>query len=88
MLARTKPETIGRTDTEILKDLRRIMKTDREVPDDRIEVKVVEGIVTIEGTVARDSQKQAAELCAGIVKGVHEVINNILVEPAVGPVEA
>ena len=63
------------------------MKADFEVPDDRIAVKVVEGFVTIEGTVARDSQKSATEGCVGKVKGVRGITNRIAVEPASSPVE-
>ena len=44
-------------DAEIARDIKRRMKADIEVPDDRVGVKVTEGVVTIEGTVARDSQQ-------------------------------
>jgi Putative phospholipid-binding domain. len=88
MPTRTKTETIARTDAEIARNIRRRMKSDFEVPDDRMAVKVAEGFVTIEGTVVRDSQKNAAESCARKVKGVRGINNKIEVEPAASPVEA
>jgi osmotically-inducible protein OsmY len=88
MPTRTKTETVARTDAEIARDIKRRMKADIEVPDDRIGVKVTEGVVTIEGTVARDSQKTAAEACSREVKGVRGIVNKITVEPAALPLEA
>jgi osmotically-inducible protein OsmY len=88
MPTRTKSETAARTDAEIAGDVRRRMKADFEVPDDRIAAKVAEGFVTIEGTVFRDSQKKACEDCAREVKGVRGIINKIEVDPAASPVEA
>ena len=88
MSTRTKSDTGTRTDAEITRDVMRRMKADFEVPDDRITVKVAGGFVTIEGTVNRDSQKEAAEGCARKVKGVREIANKIQVEPAASPAEA
>lgn len=88
MPTRMKSETVARTDAEISGDVRRRMKADFEVPDDRIAAKVAQGLVTIEGTVFRDSQKKAAEDCIRGVKGVRGIINKIEVEPTASPVEA
>ena len=88
MPTKTKIGTVTRTDTEITRDIKRRMKTDIEVPDDRIGVKVTEGVVTIEGTVAQDFQKTAAEACSREVKGVRGIVNKITVEPAALPLEA
>jgi CBS domain-containing protein len=88
MPTRTKTETVTRTDAEIARDIKRRMKTDIEVPDDRIGVRVTEGVVTIEGAVARDSQKTASETCSREVKGVRGIVNKITVEPAALPLEA
>jgi osmotically-inducible protein OsmY len=65
------------TDAEIARDLSRRMKGDFEVPDNRIRIKVEDGFVTLEGTVDRNSQKVAAEKCAGRVEGILG-INNII----------
>ena len=88
MPTRTKIQTAARTDAEIARDVKRRMKADFEVPDDRIAIKVKEGLVTIEGTVVRDAQKNASEACARKVKGVRAIANKITVEPAASPVEA
>jgi osmotically-inducible protein OsmY len=77
-----------RGDSEIARDVIHAMKADFEVPDDRIRVRVRDRAVTIEGTVARDSQKDAAENCAKRVKGVRGITNKIEVEPAALPPEA
>ena len=85
---KTKGQTTSRTDAEIARDVKRSLKADFEVPNDRIAVKVVEGFVTIEGIVTRDAQKDAAEVCAKQVQGVRGIANKIIVEPAVSPIEA
>ena len=87
MSTKVKLQTVERTDAEITRDVRHRMKADLEVPDDRIAVKVIEGVVTIEGTVSRDSQKNAAETCIRGVKGVREIANKIEVDPAAAPLE-
>jgi osmotically-inducible protein OsmY len=83
-----KVQTSLRPDAEIARNVKRSMKADFEVPDDRIAVKVVEGFVTIEGIVTRDAQKDAAEVRAKQVQGVRGIANKIIVEPAVSPTEA
>lgn len=88
MLTRTRKDQDTRTDAEIARDVRRRMKADFEVPDDRVSIKVTEGLLTIEGTVVRDSQKKAAEACGTKVKGVRGITNKIVVEPTTSPVEA
>ena len=82
MPTRTKTRTIARTDAEIARDVKRRMKADFEVPDDWITLNVTEGLVTIEGTVVRDSQSSAAEDCARKVRGVRGGVNRISVDPA------
>jgi len=88
MTTRTRTEAVVRSDGEITRDVKRAMKADLEVPDDRIGIKVAAGFVTIEGTVARDAQKDAAEHCAIKVKGVRGIANKIAVDPGAEPVES
>lgn len=87
---RTKAENKGgaRGDPEIARDVIHVMKADLEVPDDRIRVRVRDGVVTIEGTVERDSQRDAAENCAKRVNGVRGISNKIDVDPASVAAEA
>jgi osmotically-inducible protein OsmY len=87
MRTKTKIQSVERTDADIVRDVRRKMKADLEVPDDRITVQVLEGVATIEGIVVRDSQKIAAENCARKVKGVREIANKIEVDPTAPPLE-
>jgi len=82
MPTRLEKESSARGDAEIARDIIHAMKADFEVPDDRIRVRVTNGAVTVEGTVERDSQKDAAESCARKVKGVRGITNIIEVEPA------
>ena len=65
------------TDAEIARALNRCLKADFEVPDKEIRIKVVDGFVTLQGDVDRNSQKMAAEECARKVEGVAGV-NNII----------
>lgn len=87
---RTNPEkkSGARGDPEIARDVIHLMKADLEVPDDRIRVRVRDGVVTIEGTVTRDSQRDAAEKCAKRVNGVRGITNEVNVEPTTVAAEA
>ena len=87
MPTRTKSETGERTDGEITREVRRKMKENIEVPDDRITIKVADGFITVTGTVNRAAQKDAAERCAREVKGVRGIANKIEVDPAAALIE-
>ena len=88
MRTRAEKKSGARGDPEIARDVIHVMKADFGVPDDRIRVKVRDRVVTIEGTVERDSQRDAAENCARKVTGVRGITNKIEVEPAMLPAEA
>jgi len=88
MRTKVEKKSGARGDPEIARDVMHLMKADLEVPDDRIRVRVRDGVVTIEGTVARDSQKDAAENCAKRVNGVRGITNKIDVEPVTVAPEA
>ena len=79
----TRIQTSARTDGEIAREIRRKLRADFEVPDDLIAARVAEGVVTLEGVVARDLHRKAAEICVGKVRGVRGIANRIVVvEPA------
>jgi osmotically-inducible protein OsmY len=80
-------EVVTRPDAEITREVKRRMKEDIEVPDDRLTTRVAEGFITIAGTVNRAAQKDAAERCARQVKGVRGIANKIEVDPAAAPIE-
>ncbi len=69
-----------RTDAEIASEINRNLKADLEVPDDRITVRVSDGLATLEGAVNKESQKDAAERCAVGVVGVREIANRVYVD--------
>jgi len=80
----TKP----RTDATIGRAIKRKMRRHLEVPDERITIHVAEGVVTMEGTVTRESQRNAAEACASKVKGVRSIENKITMERVLSAAES
>jgi len=82
MPTRAKSEAGTRPDAEIAREVTRRMQEDIDVPDDRITIKVADGIVTIAGIVNHAAQKDATERCAARVKGVRGITNKIDVGPA------
>lgn len=88
MIATQKQKTGGRFDGDIARDVYRRMKADLKVPDDRVQVRVSDGVATLSGTVQHDEQKEAADMGARAVSGVRDVINQILVDPAISVTEA
>ena len=79
MRTSTNTEHSIRTDAEIARDLKRRMKADFEVPDERIRITVIDGFVIIQGTVDRNSQRIAAERCAKEAEGILGINNTITV---------
>jgi osmotically-inducible protein OsmY len=76
-----------RPDDEIAHDVRQALKLDNDVPDERITVKVEDGVVTLAGHVEATLQKQTAEEDSRKVKGTRKILNRIEVEgPAFGKV--
>ncbi|MGD1095038.1 MAG: BON domain-containing protein [Bryobacteraceae bacterium] len=83
MATTDKAKSGARADEDMVRDIRQSWKLDSEVPDDRISVEVRDGVATLEGTVDRRSQKEAAEFNAKRVKGVRGVTNRIELQPAI-----
>jgi len=74
------PAAFGlRTDEQIAADVRSMLTLDLEVPDTRITVSVLEGVVTLSGDVDYFYQRDAAEDDAASILGVRDVISNIAV---------
>lgn len=71
-----------RTDTEIATDARRALQADAFVPDERIYSTVSRGRITLEGTVDRRRQVDAAGQAVRRVPGVIHVTNDITVTPS------
>ena len=74
------PAAFGlRTDEQIAADVRSMLALDLEVPDTRITVSVLVGVVTLSGDVDYFYQRDAAEDDAASILGVRDVISNIAV---------
>jgi osmotically-inducible protein OsmY len=74
------PAAFGlRTDSQIEADVHGMLTLDLEVPDTRILVSVLDGVVTLGGDVDYYYQRDAAEDDAASIAGVRDVISNIAV---------
>lgn len=76
-----------RTDENIARAVLDALKWDVIVPDQRIQVKVSEGWVTLEGTVDHKYEQAAAESAVRNLTGVKGVENLIKVKPVATPFE-
>jgi osmotically-inducible protein OsmY len=69
----------NKTDLDIANEVLSGMKWNWSVPNDKIQVKVEDGWVTLDGAVEWNYQRDAAKNCASDLIGVKGVINNIKV---------
>jgi osmotically-inducible protein OsmY len=76
-----------RTDPEIARDAVYALQSHSGVPDEKIKVTVVNGWVTLEGTVDWQFQKSAADAAVRKLNGVISLINNIEIKPRAVPSE-
>ena len=67
-------------DDRLYDQVRMKLAADRDVNGGGIEVTVKNGVVTLQGKVHKEKQKQRAEHVAKKVKGVTSVVNNLKVE--------
>jgi osmotically-inducible protein OsmY len=74
------PAAFGlRADSQIEADVYGMLTLDSEVPETRILVSVLDGVVTLNGDVDYYYQRDAAEDDAASIAGVRDVISNIVV---------
>jgi osmotically-inducible protein OsmY len=66
-----------RVDTDIARDLTDALRLKTIIPDDKITASVVDGYVTLKGTLEWDVQRKAAEKCVREVPGVKGLVNHI-----------
>lgn len=71
------------SDQEILSDVQDALTWDVRVNAASIDVDVVGGVVTLSGTVDTYTQKLDASQIASRIKGVVDVINNLIVRPTI-----
>lgn len=76
------PSELERSDTEIAHAAVESLAWDALVPDDRLQVKVANGWVTLEGEVEWQFQREAAERCIQGLIGVRGVTDRVVVHPA------
>jgi osmotically-inducible protein OsmY len=76
-----------RTDAEIAEAVLNALKWHTAVPDDKIKVKVEDGIVTLEGELEWDYQRVSTRNAIQYLSGVRSVTNLITVKPKVSPIE-
>ena len=81
--------SMKRTDTDIAQAVLRALEWDIAVPHEKIKARVDDGWVTLEGEVALQFQRAAAENALRRLSGVRGVINQIRlqVRPSVQPAE-
>jgi osmotically-inducible protein OsmY len=75
------PSVFQRPDTDIAHAVVNALRTDIQVPDDKIQAKVEGGWVTLEGAVEWQYQKNAAERAVRYLAGVVGVANRIAIKP-------
>lgn len=75
------PVARRRTDEEIAHSAVHVLRWDAEVPDERIQVKVEHGVVTLIGAVDRQFEKEEAEERVHKLAGVRAIDNRIVVRP-------
>jgi osmotically-inducible protein OsmY len=73
------PRGYRRSDERILDEVHRVLRDDDELDASDIEVRVSDGEVTLDGTVASRFAKRRAEDCTDDVTGVDHVQNNLRV---------
>lgn len=79
------PSSWQRTDAEIAEAALDAMKWNVYVPEEKVEVKVEDGWVTLEGNVEWNFQRSKAEGAVRFLAGVRGVTNMLKVEPHVSP---
>ena len=80
-------ESGKRKDTDIAKAIQNVMNWSTLVPEDKIKVKVEDGVVTLEGNVEWEFEKKAARKAVEKLEVTVTVIDNIRVTPKFTPTE-
>lgn len=73
------PPNDVRSDEMIAEEVRHVLNWDAIVPNDRISVTVLEGLVTLAGEVDREHQRAAAERAVEPLIGITGIHNNVTV---------
>lgn len=73
--------TNRRSDRDIIRDVAETLAWDTRIDDSQVKVDAQQGRVTLTGTVTMFSEKTAAAEDAWRIKGVREVVNELVVSP-------
>jgi BON domain len=71
-----------RTDAQVASDVQNKIYSDQGIQSRQISVQAANGVVTLNGTVNSDVERNAAGNDAGAIDGVRTVVNNLQVEQA------
>ncbi len=75
----------SKTDTQIAEAVLNSLKWHSVVPDDKIQVKVENGVITLDGKVEWEYQRNLAKTAVANIMGVRDIINNIIVSAKTTP---
>jgi osmotically-inducible protein OsmY len=76
-----------KTDAEIAEAVFNALKWHSAVPEEKVKIKVEDGIVTLEGELEWEYQKLNARNAIENLTGVRSVINLITMKPRISPIE-
>lgn len=76
-----------RTDTDIARVARDALEWNVMIPDEKIQVIVEAGIITLTGEVPQNYQRESAVSAVRYLQGVKNVINRIKLKPSINPSE-
>jgi osmotically-inducible protein OsmY len=69
-----------KSDSEIAVDVLNALKSNKDIPFDRVQIEVENGHVTLDGKLEWNHQKEAAQKSASNIDGIKVLTNNILIE--------
>lgn len=76
-----------RTDTEIADFVVKALRWNTAVPDERIKVKVEDGVVTLDGDVDWEYQRSATKTALENIAGIRRINNYLTVKPKATPTD-
>lgn len=74
-----------KTDAELAEAVLNALKWNTTVPEEKIKIKVEDGVVRMEGQVDWEYQRSAIKAAVGNLAGVRGIINLIMIKPVVTP---
>jgi osmotically-inducible protein OsmY len=69
-----------RSDSEIAVEVLNALKSNKDIPFDRVQIEVENGHVTLDGKLEWNHQREAAQKSASNIDGIKVLTNNIIIE--------